>query len=816
MDQDRYICIHGHFYQPPRENPWLEAVEIQDSAYPYHDWNERIDTECYAPNSASRILDGDGRIVDIVSNYERISFNFGPTLLSWLEKSSPAVYRAIVDADRQSMTSRSGHGNAIAQVYNHLIMPLANSQDKRTQVLWGIRDFEYRFKRPPEGMWLSETAVDTETLEILSSLGIRFTILAPHQASRVRRVGSAKWRDVSKGRVDPTRAYLCRLPSGRTLSIFFYDGPISRGVAFEKILDRGEAFAERLLSGYSDIRDWPQLLSIATDGETYGHHRKFGDMALAYATEYIDSRGLAKLTNYGEYLERHPPTHEVQIYENSSWSCAHGIERWRSDCGCSSGQNQAWNQAWRGPLRQAFDWLRDELAQRYARDAGEYLKDPWGARDAYIEVILERSEANINDYLQRHAVRVLDAREKKNILKLLEMQRHALLMYTSCGWFFDEISGLETVQVIEYAGRALQLSEELFGDGLEPVFLEKLGLAKSNVQDHGDGAHIYEKFVKPAMIDLKKVGIHYAVSSLFEDYPEDSRIYTYEVLKEDYRIMESGMARMALGKILVTSEITRESEFLSFCVLSLGAQVVNGGVRTFLGDEPYVSMKNEMADVAEKGDFAEAVRLMDKHFGMHNYSFKELFRDQQRKILNLIVDKTAEDFEHAYRGMYERNRNIMVLLRDTGTPMPRVLKSMAGFLLNFNLRKALLREDPKMEAIEDILQDMRRWDIKLNDVELEFSMRRRIETEMDRLLLDPTDLSLLRKVEQLTAIAEAAPIPMNYWHVQNVFRTIVDGSYARMEEKARNGDRQAREWIGTLADLGRMLSFNPGSVLPQS
>lgn len=515
--------------------PWLEAIEIQDSAYPYHDWNERITAECYAPNFASRNLNGEGRILDIVSNYSRINFNFGPTLLSWMERNAEETYQSILDADRQSKEWRSGHGNAIAQVYNHMIMPLANARDKRTQVIWGIKDFEYRFKRFPEGIWLAETAVDYETLDILTKFGIRFTILAPRQAWRVRKIGTSKWKDVSGAKIDPTRAYLCRLSSGRAITIFFYDGPISQAVAFEDLLKKGESFANRLLSGLSEQRNWPQLLHIATDGETYGHYHEFGDMALAYALNYIESNGLAQITNYGEYLERYPPTHEVQIFENSSWSCVHGIERWRSDCGCNSGSHPEWNQSWREPLRDAFDWLSERLSFLYESIAREYLKDPWETRDRYIDVILNRSKEKVDNFLQEHATKQLNEEEKVLILKLLEIQRHAMLMYTSCGWFFDELSGLETVQIMQYAGRAIQLSEEILSDNLEDVFKTRLALAKSNIPVFENGAIIYENFVKPSIIDSKKVGAHYAVSSLFEDYIDETTIYSYVVKKEDYQ-----------------------------------------------------------------------------------------------------------------------------------------------------------------------------------------------------------------------------------------------------------------------------------------
>ena len=330
---NRYICIHGHFYQPPRENPWLEEIEIEESAFPFHDWNERVTNECYAPNAASRILGSERRIIDIVNNYSRISFNFGPTLLSWLNTHNQEVYQAILQADKDSQQTFSGHGSAIAQIYNHLIMPLANSRDKETEIIWGVKDFIYRFGRMPEGMWLSETAVDNETLDLLALHGIRFTILAPHQARRIRKIGDETWNDVTKETLHIGRPYLCILPSGRTIAIFFYEPGIAGEVAFGNLLENGDQFTRRLIDAFPRDTKTPHLVSIATDGETYGHHHRFADMALAYALHEIESKDLAKITIYGEYLERFPPGYEVAIAENTSWSCSHGVKRWEDDCG---------------------------------------------------------------------------------------------------------------------------------------------------------------------------------------------------------------------------------------------------------------------------------------------------------------------------------------------------------------------------------------------------------------------------------------------------------------------------------------------------
>ncbi|MBI5664424.1 MAG: DUF3536 domain-containing protein [Nitrospirae bacterium] len=812
----RYICIHAHFYQPPRENPWLEAVEIQDSAAPYHDWNERITAECYAPNAASRILDGKGRISNIVSNYARISFNFGPTLLSWMEKYSPDAYQAVLQADKRSAELYSGHGNAIAQVYNHMIMPLADSRDKRTQVKWGLRDFEYRFKRPPEGMWLAETAVDNETLNILAEHGIKFTILAPRQAAKVRKIGTGKWKDVSGGVIDPARAYLCKLKSGRRINIFFYDGPISQAVAFEKLLDRGEDFVNRLLSGFTDIRKWPQLLHIATDGETYGHHHRFGDMALAYALNHIEANGTAKLTNYGEYLEKHPPTHEVQVFENSSWSCIHGIERWKSNCGCNSGGRPGWSQEWRGPLRESLDWLRGQLAFRFEHKAKQYVENAWKARDDFIEVILDRSEKSVDDYFKRHSKKDMSPDGKVLMLKMLEMQRHTMLMYTSCGWFFDELSGIETVQVLQYAGRAVQLSEDIMQDNLEGAFMKRLSTAKSNLPEHENGTVIYKKFVKPALIDLKKVAAHYAVSSVFEEDVDETGIFSYTVRNEDYRKITAGIAALAIGRTTVSSNITRDSGDVSFCVLHLGGHAVNGGVGAYFGESLYRSMKEEMIRAFEKGAYADIVRLMDHHFGTHNYSLINLFRDRQRKILEHLIAGTIEDFVDTYTSIYDTNRILMgFILEEAGMPVPKAFRAAAELTLNTRLKNAFSEEELDVDGIQELVRDFRRWNISADSPEIELSVRRRFEGMMNRLNVRPLDFSYLLEIERLLELIKLLPAEINYWHMQNIYYKTADAFVRDASLKRAQGDEEASRCIDAFKYLGELLNFNVSAILKE-
>ncbi len=809
---ERFLCIHGHFYQPPRENPWLETIEIQDSAYPYHDWNERITAECYAPNSATRNLDNEGRIMGIVSNYARISFNFGPTLLLWMEKKCPDTYRAIQAADRQSMLWRSGHGAALAQVYNHVIMPLASLRDKRTQVRWGIRDFEHRFQRFPEGMWLPETAVDRETLEVLAEEGIHFTILAPHQASRVRKIGTGRWRDVTGSRIDPSQAYLCRLPSGRSITIFFYDGPISQSVAFDKLLSSGERFADRLLSGFSEQCNHPQLVHIATDGETYGHHHAFGEMALGHTLTHVEAHNLARLTNYGEYLELHPATHEVQIIENSSWSCIHGIERWRNDCGCNSGGTGGWNQHWRQPLRDAMDWLSEQLADGYENKMTDFVKDPWEARNDYINLMHDRCDEKVAAFLLRHTLRPLDEDASVAVLSLLEMQRHAMLMYTSCGWFFDDLSGLETVQIIQYAGRAMQLSESYCLQGIEPLFLQRLALAESNVPEQGNGAELYTTYVKSAMIDLLKVGAHYAVSFVFEEYGEETDIFSYLAHREDHQIIHAGQMKLAVGKIFIRSSITRKSDRISFCNLYFGGHTLNCGVCSYVGEEAYLTMKQEVISAFNEGDFAAIIRLIDTHFGTHNYCIKDLFRDKQRHILRLIMVGTLQEFEDKFISLYENSKTLMGFVRETGKPVPNYFMTTAETVLNLKLQKMFISEAIDVGRLKEDISEIGSWNISLDKVALEFIIRGKVEEAMTALIEDPHNEQLLKELILLVEAAALLPLQVNLWRAQNMYWSMLQ-SCASEQRSSAGGAISLITWSEAAKSLGQLLFFNVPATL---
>ncbi|MGA1824517.1 MAG: DUF3536 domain-containing protein [bacterium] len=801
---DRHICIHGHFYQMPRENPWLEDVELQDSAYPYHDWNQRMTAECYAPNTASRILDPDRKIIDIVNNYSKMSFSFGPTFLIWLEKNDPDIYQAILEADRISQRHFSNHGSALAQCYNHMIMPLANRQDKKTQIIWGIRDFELRFGRNPEGMWLPETACDLESLDIMAEEGIKFTILAPHQAKRVRRIGDNEWHDVSGERIDPKMPYVCPLPSGRTITLFFYDGPISRDIAFTDLLTNGENFAKRLLSGFSD-QPYHQLSHIATDGETYGHYYNLGDMALAYCLYYIETNNLAKITVYGEYLETHPPQCEVEIVENSSWTCPHGIERWRNNCGCSMDKHPAWSQEWRAPLRGAVDWLRDNLIHVYEDQISRLMKDPWKVRDDYIAVVFNRTAKNVNSFFSHHAQGELSHEQKIKALKLLEMQRHAMLMFTSSGWFFDDISGPEAIQIMKFAARAMQLAKDVSHLSLEETFTSLLERASSNISKYQHGAKIYEKYVRPSILDLLRVGIHFAVSSLFEEYSESKNIYSYTLHNPIYKQEEAGKEKLAVGKVIVRSDITWEETVVNFAVLHLGDHNIVGGVREHMDEESFVHMQMEIKDAFVKSDISSAIGIIEKYLVSRSCSLWHLFKDAQRKFLNRILRDTINEMERSLRQINENHYAIIQIMRQLHAPLPKVLALTEEFILNTDLLNLLESKEVDRIRLQKLIEKIKEGSFTIDTKTINYLVSTKIN-EMMRAFADTMhDPSLLEAVESLLRILHPLQLTLDLWEAQNIYFSAGKKLLSEMERRAAKADEEAEQWMTYFQNLSDYL-----------
>ena len=763
--------------------------------------------ECYAPNSTARIMDGSNKIEQITNNYSKISFNFGPTLLSWMKDKMPEIHQAIVNADKISRERYGGHGSALAQVYNHMILPLANARDRYTQVLWGIKDFQSRFGRHPEGMWLSETAADTPTLETLAELGIRFTILSPYQASRVKEIGKRNSRDVNGGQIDPTRPYLVRLPSGKSITVFFYDGPVSRAIAFEALLTSGEALANRLMSAFDDRRQWDQLVHIATDGESYGHHHRHGEMALAYALHHLESNNLARLTNYGQYLESHPPTHEAQIHEKSAWSCVHGIGRWMEDCGCNSGGHPGWNQGWRAPLRHSLDWLRDQLGPLFENKGKELLRDPWAARNAYIDIILDRSQESIDKFFAAQAARPLNDEEKVTSFKLMELQRHAMLMYTSCGWFFDEISGIESVQVVQYAARALQLAKEVFGQDLEPEFLKHFENAKSNIPENGDGRLIYEKFVKPAMIDWPEAESHYAISLLFQQYEQKTRIFSFSFEDEERQILNAGKTRLAVGRTRIRSEVTQESNVLSYGVLYLGEHNLTGAIRRFDSNAAYDAMFQDVKKAFDAADYPETIRLLDRHFGGTPCSLKSLFKDEQRRILNEILASTREDLENRFRLITERYTPLMNFLQNVGAPLPQALESAREYVLQSDIRRRIEADPIDFEQLRGLIQDAQMRYRQVLDPNLSFVVKNRMEQMIQQLIENPVDVQRIIALDELARLVMPLPLGLNLWRVQNAYWELHQRHREQAPKLEPPDEEAARVWRQKFLELGQTLGF---------
>jgi len=747
--KDAFVTIHGHFYQPPRENPWLETIETEESAHPFHDWNERIAFECYRPNAYARVVDGRRRILDIHNNYSSISFNFGPTLLSWLEEKSPSVYQRIIEADRESL-KRFGHGNAMAQVYNHIIMPLANERDKETEVFWGIADFEKRFHRKPDAMWLPETAVNYPTLQVLAKYGMQYLILSPFQALRVRPFGGKKWADVSQGRIDPTQPYRCfiRDASGKKrtdqfIDILFYDGMISRDVSFGDLLKDGNIFCEQFARAYQPSKKRPQLIHIATDGETYGHHKKFGDMALAYALkEGLSSREF-EIINYGAFLKRVPPVYEVEIDEGpkgegTSWSCMHGVGRWKEGCGCSTGGKEGWNQKWRKPLREALDLLRDELASLYEKEGEKIFRDVWEARNGYIEVILDRSPEGVRRFFEKFSTKALDEKGRIRGLRLLEMERHALLMYTSCGWFFADLSGLETVQILKYASRAIQLAEELTGQGVEEKFVEYLSRAKSNLPEMGDGRQVYQTLVKPSSVTLEKVVNHLAISSFFAGEERERKIFSYrtEVLK--YEKMKRDDRLLVLGQVRVTCEIIPETKEFLFGLIPSTKDIFRTWVSEYDGGILFNTLREKGTETLEKGE-EEMGKTLTSLLGNRIFTIRDVLKEEKQAILQKLIEKDLKEHLRIYSELYERSKQIVEVLAREGFEIPYEIRVAAEVTLSDQLLKVVkdLRSDLKGALrkgdVDQIIDEAKRLGYHLRKEETILVLKDMLRQGMGRL-----------------------------------------------------------------------------------
>ncbi len=813
---EKFLTIHGHFYQPPRENPWLEAIELQDSALPYHDWNERITKECYNPNSVSKIVDNRNRILDVVNNYEHMSFNFGPTLLSWMEQYAPLTYERIIKADIESIDEHNGHGNALAQVYNHIIMPLANEKDKQTQVKWGIKDFEYRFGRKPEGIWLAETAVDDDTLRVLEENGIKFTILSPYQALKMKKSTDKEWTDVSWGNIDPARSYKYNIKSapGKSIDLFFYDGAISKSVAFDELLKDGNKFVRRLKEGVSETRDYPQLINIATDGESYGHHTKFGDMALAYVLKIrAEDEGFI-ITNYAEYLEKYRSDYEVDIKQASSWSCFHGVGRWCEDCGCSTGGHPGWNQKWRKPLRNALDYLRDEFIKIYEKEGVKYFNtDVWEVRNNYIDVILDRSESNVRRFQNKYFLANLNDEQRVKGIKLLEMQRQALLMYTSCGWFFSEISGIETVQIMKYAARAMQLAKVFNKQDYEKRFLEILSEAKSNIQEYGTGKDIYENFVKPSVVTPKQIASLWAISSLYQDFEDEEDVYCYSINRYDYQKVQKGTSTLVVGNIEIKSKITLESVNQIFALIQFAGGDFQCAIKEFSDENEYTQVKTNLIKTFMLNPLTEIIRAIDESFGKEYFTLKDIFIEERRKILTIMLKGKLQKFAQTYQDMYDEGKGSIYHMQNLGLTIPNEFKIAASYALSHKFNDLVIHsggfvEPSILQQAFDINYEAKKMDIKLDKTSSNKIFAKKILQNINRLAQSfesqqaEVILEIFDNIEKLELeidISEAQNIYFNRIFVK--INDIIDGL-------PKNSKSKDKAFVNMLLDIGTNLNIN--------
>lgn len=816
MSNKNFLTIHGHFYQPPRENPWLESIELQDSALPCHDWNERVNNECYNPNSASKIVDNRNRILDIVNNYERISFNFGPTLLSWMEEHAPHAYDRIIKADIKSVLEHDGHGNAIAQVYNHMIMPLANEHDKITQVKWGIRDFVYRFGHQPEGMWLAETAVDDDTLRVLVENGIKFTVLSPYQAQRIKRIPDSNWQDVSWGNIDPARSYRYYIKSapGKYIDLFFYDGAISKSVAFDELLKDGNKFIKRLKEGISPSRDFNQLVNIATDGESYGHHTKFGDMALAYVLKIRAEDEGFTLTNYGEFLDKFRSDWEVDIKQASSWSCFHGVGRWKEDCGCSTGGHPGWNQKWRKPLREALDYLRDELSIIFEKEGQKYFKeDPWTVRNRYIDVILDRTERAIKHFQDENFLPELSDEEKVNGMELLEIQRQAMLMYTSCGWFFSEISGIETTQIMKYAARAMQLAENFTTKDLESKFLDILSNAQSNFKEYGNGKDIYERFVKPSVVTVKQIASLWAISSLYEDFDDEQDVYCYKINRKSYKKVQKGNMNFVIGHIEVLSKVTLKKSDLMFVLMQYQGGDFHCAIREFESETEYTKLQKELVRTFMLNPLTEIIRAIDEYFGTEYFTLKDIFIEERRKILEIMLKGRMDKFAQTYNELYNEGKDSIYQMQSLGLSIPDEFKLAAGYTLAQQFNKLI--KDSKSYLDPQVIQQAADINLEAKNIGIEIDKRPSSEFFSHKLLQNINRLANSIEIHQAEAtleifdFIEKLDLKVEIKEAQNIYFSRIFhevGEYIDNITDIKN--ETDREFVDMLLEIGRRLNIN--------
>ena len=771
------LVVHGHFYQPPRENPWTEMIEREPSAQPFHNWNERIHSECYRPNAYARIIDSRGRVERIVNNYSNLSFNFGPTLLTWLERQHPRTYARVIDADRESVARRGGHGNAIAQGYHHAILPLCNDRDRRTQIRWGVADFRHRFGREPESLWLPETACNPATLDTLIEEGLAYVILSPHQAERVRPLGGKTWQSVIDGQIDPTVPYKYFHSDGseRSIAIFFYDGMIAKAVAFDALLASSHTLVDRFERAVSH---GTQLVNIATDGESYGHHFQFGDRCIAYALETEAAAHGFRVTNYGEFLAEHEPAWEVEIKEGpngegTAWSCAHGVGRWSRDCSCHAGAPEGWNQKWREPLRAALDFLRDDAAPKFEAAAGDLFVDPWAARDAYVELLVDRTHPR-EEFLRRHAKKSLSAAERIRALTLLELQRSALVMYTSCGWFFNDISGLETVQVMRYAGRALDLMDELELAPPRAQFLDIIAEARSNKRRTGNGADIFRDTIEASRVTPQNVAAHIAMTGLADrgNGEQTGEVAGYEYRKQDFQEQSDGRLTLATGHVALRLATTGREFDYALATMQFGDADYYCVLKPYAGEALFAASTARLWSKFRTTSLPVMLRLAQEEFGPEEYGLEDLLPQGRQHLSDLIFGSMVEQYVEQYEFLYEKNRRVIEILQAADFKLPKELRAAAEFTMSRRFETELLAQQKNPDGGDyrkalDIADEAARLNYRIDRTIINRLFEETM-TQTVRRAVDNPSAENFRTALTLIAAAKKLGLEANLEHAQEV------------------------------------------------
>lgn len=795
---NKFICIHAHFYQPPRENPYLEKIEFQESAMPYHDWNERITLECYGPNLAARIVSSENKIIDLVNNYQHISYNFGPTLLHWMEKNQKYIYDHIILSDQKN-NKNSFYNSAVAQCYNHIIMPLASSLDKETQIIWGIKDFEYRFKRKPKGMWLSETAVDLETLTLMRKHQIEFIILSPFQAHKVRYHNAKNYQEVYSS-IDTRRPYYIKLKDDKKIFVFFYNGSIAKDMAFQDLLGDSEKFYNRFIQEFSNNSKEMQIVNVALDGETFGHHKKFADMALASFIKKVEREKNISLISYEEFLNRFEVKDEITIIENSAWSCAHGVGRWKEDCGCSISQRADINQKWRKPLFQAMHFLKNELLKIYLKKMSFFTKDPIKIRNEYIEIILDSSFKNIEKFIKTQTSKTLTEEEKTQFLKLLLMQKYSMSMFTSCGWFFDDLLNIETQQIILYAANAIELAKDISNIDLEEPFKKILQKAKSF--NNKNGEEIYNENIKPRIINLKKIAVFFSIYTLFESQENLKKYYCYSIEMKSHNLFYHNKKHLSLLEAQITSDTTLEKYHFYCAAIHFEDQNLIVGI-----SENKINF-DSIKDLFFSENIDHLKQLLYDNFEIYEYSFWDLLIDDRRKIIDRIFDFSLNKIYKFTKKHYEKHYTLINEMHKRNITLSKSFINSLHILLNQTLLEEMQNFDlMKINKLTKTVQEMLKWGFDVEELAI-YYLEKILEDLICSFQNEINDIHLLKQINHMLDLFEPFKLKIHLWKVQNIYFDIHRLNYNKMLLQKEKKDAIAIKWIKLFNDLQKKLHIN--------